>query len=110
MQIHWSDIRSIIISVVTSSLYHDNRFYSFALHLAEYLIPLISCINRIRIGMKASLPVRYTYEINPEICRNIGEILAFMIDNVVLRSRQDLAHINVFTIESGCTVSSGGQE
>src|SRR6266404_6758303 len=107
MQIGWSYIRSIIISVVTISLYKDERFHPFALHLAEHLIPLIFRINGIGIVIKASLPVRYTDEINPEICSNIDEILAFTIDNIVLRSRQDLTHINVFTIESRHAVSSG---
>ena len=81
------------------------RFYPFALHLVEHLIPLIFRINRIRIVIKASLPVRYTDEVNSEICSNIDQILAFTIDNIVLRSRQDLTHINVFTIECRCTVA-----
>src|SRR6266566_2309639 len=108
MQIDWSYIRSIIISVVTSSLYKDERFHAFELHLAEHLIPLIFRINRIRMVMKASLHVRYTDEINPEICSNIDEIFAFTIDNIVLRSRQDLTHINVFTIECRRSARSGG--
>src|SRR5205823_11241868 len=99
---------SIIISVVAMSLYKDECFNPFALHLAEHLIPLISCINRIRIVVKASLGVRYTDEINSEICSNIDEILAFIVDNVVLRRRQDLTHINVFAIECRRTVRSGG--
>src|SRR6266566_5192491 len=108
MQICWPYIRRIIISVVTSSLYKDERLNAFALHFAQHLIPLISRINRIRIVMKASLPVRYTDEVNPEIGSNIDEILAFPIDNIVLRSRQDLTHINVFTIECQHTVRSRG--
>src|SRR5258708_39670841 len=103
MQIDWSYLRSISISV----LYKDDCFHPFALHLVEHLIPLILRINRIRIIIKTSPHVRYTDEVNPEICSNIDEILAFTIDNIVLRSRQDLTHINVFTIEWH-TVSSGG--
>jgi hypothetical protein len=71
---------------------------------AEHLIPLISGINRIRIVIKASLCVRDTDEINSQIRSNIDEVLAFTIDNIVLRSRKDLAHIDVFTIESRRTV------
>jgi len=58
--------------------------------------------------IKASLCVCYTDEINPKTCRNIDEILAFTIDNIVLRSRQDLTHINVFTVERPRAVSHGG--
>src|SRR6266550_4021298 len=112
MQICWSYIRSIIISVATISLYKNERFNPFVLHLAEHLIPLISRINRIRIVIKASLRVRYTYEVNSEICSNINKILAFTIDNIMLRSRKDLTHINVLTIEYRLHVSicSGGKE
>src|ERR1051326_7082397 len=108
MQVCWSYIRSIVICVVSNSLYKDKRFNPFALHFAKYLIPLISCINSIRVVIKASLRVRYTDKINPEVCGNIDKVLAFPIDNIVLRSRQDLTHINVFTIESRRTVSGGG--
>src|SRR5437868_795469 len=108
MQIDWSYIRGIIISVFTLSLNKNERLNPFALHLVEHLVPLIPRINNICIVIKASLRVRYADEIDPETCSNIDEILAFAIDNIVLGSRQDLTHINVFTIERRRTVSSGG--
>ena len=108
LKLYGAYIGSIIIFVVSGNLYEYDCFHPFALHFIEDCIPLIFRINRIRIVIKAALCIRYTYEVNSQLCSNINEILAFTIDNVVLRSRKDLAHINIFTIEFRRTATGGG--